>query len=81
MTPEEVIAKLERNEYGEKMITRSGFRKVAKERTPKESRELGIVSAYRAGKPTKQIAYDWSVASSTVYNIIRRHGIPLRNEK
>ncbi len=81
MTPEEVIAKLYRNEYGEKLLSRSGFRKIAKEKPSKETRDLGIVSAYRSGKPTKQIAYDWNVATGTIFNVLRRHGVALRRAR
>ena len=81
MTPEEVIKKLERNEYGHKLLTRAGFRHVVPERPGKDARQLGIVSAYRQGRPTKQIAYDYSVTTSTIYTVLAKCGVPLRRSK
>lgn len=81
MTPEEVITKLERNEYGNGLLTRRGMRYVVPERPGKDARDLGIVSSYRQGKPTKQIAYDYSVSSSVVYKALSKYGVPLRRKK
>lgn len=81
MTPEDVIGKLERNEYGRGLLTRRKMRYVAPERLGKDARDLGIVSSYRQGNPTKQIAYDYSVSSSVVYKVLSKYGVPLRRKR
>jgi DNA-binding NarL/FixJ family response regulator len=77
MTVEEVLRKLETNQYGTHLVNRRDRR----EKTNKDDRDISIVNAYRSGKPTKQIAYDLDVSSVTVYSTLRRHGVPLRRGK
>jgi hypothetical protein len=81
MTPEEVIAKLERNEYGSSLLTRRGMRYVAPKRPGNDARNLGVVASYRRGTPIKQLAYDYSVTNATVYKILAKHGVPLRRSR
>ncbi len=77
MTVEEVLRKLETNQYGTRLVNRRDRR----EKTNKDDRDISIVNAYRSGKPTKQIANDLDVSPATIYSTLRRHGVPLRRGK
>lgn len=77
MTVEEVLRKLETNQYGTHLVNRRDRR----EKTNKDDRDISIVNAYRSGKPTKQIVHDLDVSSGTVYSTLLRHGVPLRRGK
>jgi hypothetical protein len=81
MTPEEVITKLERNGYGNSLLTRRGMRYVAPKRPGKDARDLGIVASYRRGTPIKQLAYDYNVSTVTVYKALAKYGVPLRRSR
>lgn len=79
MTPEEVIAKLLRMEYGKSFMR---LHKVKYERLESDipKSEIGIVQSYKSGAAMKVICDDYGISSVKMYAILRRNGVPLRRK-
>lgn len=79
MTPEDVIAKLQRMEYGKSFMR---LHKVKYERLesdiPKD--EIGIVKSYKSGASMKVICDDYGISHFKMYSVLRKNGVPLRRK-